>query len=636
MVNTQVILFSGGYPFGWCPLEQLAPPVLWPVGSRTAMEAVAAGLAGQGLDEVVVYADSQSPLGGQVSQLPWPLRVRFVQDPEVSGSAGMLRLAADSRVGGQIVLVPANAVNPPDIDRLLLAHREGQAELTVFLNPGPQGTLSEIYVCEASILEHIPEQGYWDIKERVIPELAVLRKKVCQAALPEAAGCFYDRATYLQAVTDHLERIAGSDARLRPLERDQSGRIWVEGNVEIHPTARVCGPVVVLDGACIEKEAVVIGPTVVGRDSLLGQACTVVNSVLWDGACVGTGGELQGCVMGCDARLPSGSVLKEEAVVSPGRAAPAGRGPARARRGRTGSLDPSCMAGLAIVAVAFLWSFWPGLKDLWGTWQRSDEYSSGLLVPLLAVYVLWCRRDQLKDIPLRACPWGAALLVAAIGLRVWGLYDMRSSAENLSVVLALAGLVLWLGGDRFFAKVWTILAFLLLMLPWPKSAEAAISLPLQGWSTASAVFCLELTGYDVVRDGNVIRIGDTSVAVAEACNGLRMITAFFVISGLVVLLVRRTWWEKLIVFLSSLPTALICNTIRLAITSVAFTILKGDRWQQAFHDFGGYAMMPLALAITVGELWILRQLTAQPITEEKVAIVRRKDRQARGGMTSEH
>jgi len=630
MVNTQVILFSGGYPFGWCPLERFGPPVLWPVGSRTAIEAVVAGLADQGLDEVVVYADSQSPLGGQVSWPQWPLRVRFVLDLEVSGTAGMLRLAADSLAGGQIVLVPANVVNPPDIGRLVSAHREGQAELTVFLNPGPQGALSEIYVCEAGILEHIPEQGYWDIKERVIPELAVLRKKVRQAALPQAVGCFYDRATYLQAVTDHLERIAASDARLRPLEQDQTGRIWVEGDVEIHPTARVCGPVVVLDGACIEKEAVVIGPTVVGRDSLLGQACTVVNSVLWDGACVGAGGELRRCVMGHDARLPSGSVWADEAVVSPGRAASATRGTARPKRGRTGSLDLRQVAGLAIVAIAFLWSFWPGLRDLWGTWQRSDEYSSGLLVPVLAAYVLWCRRDQLKDIPLRVCPWGAGVLVAAIGLRVWGLYDMRGSAENLSVVLALAGLVLWLAGDRLFAKVSTILAFLLLMLPWPKSVETAISLPLQGWSTASAVFGLELTGYDVVRDGNVIRIGDTSVAVAEACNGLRMITAFFVISGLVVLLVRRTWWEKLIIFLSSLPIALICNTLRLAVTSVAFTILKGDRWQQAFHDFGGYAMMPLALAIAVGELWILSQLTAQPITEEKVAIIQRKDRQARG------
>ena len=112
------------------------------------------------------------------------------------------------------------------------------------------------------------EQGYWDIKERVIPELAVLRKKVHQAVLPQSAGVFYDRPTYLEAMSEHLERVIRSDVRLRLLGQDQVKQIWTSGDVEIHPTARVCGTVVALDGACIGTEAVVIGPAVVGREQL--------------------------------------------------------------------------------------------------------------------------------------------------------------------------------------------------------------------------------------------------------------------------------------------------------------------------------------------------------------------------------
>jgi len=633
MVNTQVILSSVGYRFGRFPFEGLGPTAFWPVGSRSAIEGLIGRLAEQGIEEVVVYSDCQLPLPEQKPSPHWPLRVRFVHDPEVSGSAGMLRLAVDRGFDGKIVLMPVNLVNPPAIRALLTAHEEGRAELTVFLNPGPQGTLSEIYVCEGSILGHIPEQGYWDIKERVIPELAVLKKKVHQAVLPKAVGCFYDRASYLQAISTHLEEIAPSEGRLRLLEQDQTRQIWVSGHVEIHPTARIYGILVALEGACIGEGAVVIGPTVVGRGSVLGKKSIVMGSVLWDRAGVGMGSEIQRCLMGHGAVVPSCEALEDEVVVSPipDRAAiVSGRtGAVIEKKGSGGSMDLRSVAGPAGVAVAFLWSFWPGLRDLWGLWQRSDEYSSGLLVPFLAAYVLWCRRDQLKGIVIKICPWGAGVLVLAIGLRLWGLYDMRSSAEYLSVVLALAALVLWLAGRVFFRKVWTIMAFLLLMLPWPNRVQAAISQPLQGWSTASAVFGLELIGYDVVREGNVIHIGDTTVAVAEACNGLRMITAFFVISGLVVLLVRRSWWERLIIFVSSLPIALVCNTLRLAVTSVAFTIVKGDRWQQVFHDFGGYAMMPLALAIVVGELWMLRRLTKQPITEEKVAIIHRRSRSER-------
>jgi exosortase len=123
---------------------------------------------------------------------------------------------------------------------------------------------------------------------------------------------------------------------------------------------------------------------------------------------------------------------------------------------------------------------------------------------------------------------------------------------------------------------------------------------MQQWATYSAVFCLEMLGFAVVREGNIIHIGQSTVAVAEACNGLRMVMAFFVITGLVVLLVQRRWWEKLIILISSLPIALLCNTIRLTITAMAFIVISGEKWETVFHDFGGYAMIPLALGLVIG------------------------------------
>jgi exosortase/archaeosortase family protein len=95
-----------------------------------------------------------------------------------------------------------------------------------------------------------------------------------------------------------------------------------------------------------------------------------------------------------------------------------------------------------------------------------------------------------------------------------------------------------------------------------------------------------------------------------------MITAFITISGLVVLLINRTWWEKLIIFISSFPVALLCNTVRLTITAIAFTVLSGERWETIFHDAGGYAMMPLALGLIVAELWLLTKLTMPPPEEQ--------------------
>lgn len=45
--------------------------------------------------------------------------------------------------------------------------------------------------------------------------------------------------------------------------------------------------------------------------------------------------------------------------------------------------------GAPLVFVIFLWSYWPTIVEIWKVWMRSDEYSSGLLVPILAVYIAW-------------------------------------------------------------------------------------------------------------------------------------------------------------------------------------------------------------------------------------------------------
>ena len=145
-----------------------------------------------------------------------------------------------------------------------------------------------------------------------------------------------------------------------------------------------------------------------------------------------------------------------------------------------------------VVLAVFLWSYWPTIIDLWNIWRRSDEYSSGLLVPFLAIYIAWSRRAQITQCRIKPSLWGLFFFLAAQFIRYLGLYFMYDSGERLSLVISLGALVLLLFGWRLFGKVITILIFLGLMLPLPRRLEATITLPLQQWATASAVFFLEV------------------------------------------------------------------------------------------------------------------------------------------------
>jgi EpsI family protein len=137
-----------------------------------------------------------------------------------------------------------------------------------------------------------------------------------------------------------------------------------------------------------------------------------------------------------------------------------------------------------------------------------------------------------------------------------------------------------------------------------------ISIPLQGMSTTMAAFALELFGFFVVREGNVLRIGnDASVAVNEACSGLRMLTAFVLVAAVFAFIIRRPAWHKLMIVLSSIPIALVANALRLIATSTYITYVGNGVSTEIFHDYAGLAMMPLAVIILVVEDRLMMGIT---------------------------
>ena len=654
MQNVKAIILVGSRDFGRCPIASSLPTAMWPVAGKPVLERLLIHLADQGIKQTVVCGSGVSSLPAEKILADDRMELSFLDESLPAGTAGCIREAVSNETEALLMVFPASIVCPPEIDVLIKAHRDGQSDLTVMLNPCDAdntniGQASGIYVCDPCILEHIPKAGYFDIKEGLIPKMLLAGRSVHAAKLSSHAGNFRNRQEYLCAVFNYLEKVPKLNEDLKPFKNSDSQDMWLADNARVDPEARINGPVIIMDSATVSSGAIVLGPTIIGANAAVGQDSVVINSVLWDGVKVGSNCRIRRCVVDYHATVRDNAVLDEKSIsFKPERmlkrvvnlaSTIAKNNSIRLQRALkplgkiseklpnwTYSNRKNTLAFLAsgLVLIAFIWSYRSGLVELWSLLLRSDEYSSGLFVPFLCVYILWSRRQDIAQCPIRPSIWGLFAFIIAQVVRLMGLFLMYNSAERLSIILSIAALVLLLFGWQLFRKVSTILLFLCLMLPWPNIIQYFIGLRLQSWATSSAIFCLEIIGYEVIREGNIIHIGNVSVAVVEACNGLRMITAFFVITGLVVLLVKRAWWEKLIILVSSLPIALLCNTVRLAITAMFFTVLEGEYWEKIFHDFGGYAMMPLALAAVVGELWLLTKLTVLPVKEKAIIITRQR------------
>jgi len=654
-LDVRTIVLVGGRDFGRCPLAARLPAALWPIADRTALERLLDHLATEGITHATVCCEAS--LAEDVASVCRRDRPTVTVMPEesIGGTGGCLRDAASSDPGELILVLSAGMAAPPPLGALVEAHRSSGADMTVAFNPGrpdgkSPGPPAEIFVCGPQVLAHIPAGGYSDIKEGVIPAVVRAAGRVRPHVLEQEVGNFRDREGYIAAVEMLLYCGELDGLRSGACEDAQGGPVSKGTGASVHPGARIWGPALIGDHAKVREGAVVIGPAIIGRDAVVGDNSAVIRSALWAGASVGSRCEVRESILGYRASVPDGAVVIGRVLI-----APTSRGPDEGEPllpqntvSRVGEFVRShldrWMGGLAngaglprrhaaailggvAVLVALLWSYWPTISEMIRVWRTSDEYSSGALVPFLAAYVIWSRREDIGSVEARpALFWGIVAVLVAQMCRALGLYYMYQSGERLSMVLTVAALVLLVTGWQYLRKLWPVLVFLCLTLPWPNRIQAAISLPLQRWSTSSAVFCLELGGWDVVRNGNTIDIEGVPLFVAEACNGLRMITAFFVISGLVVLLTRRLWWEKLIVLLSSVPIALLCNTVRLVVTAMLYTVIQSEIGRKWIHDWDGYAMMPLALAMVVGELWLLWRLTTPP-TEFEPAIISRRQPQ---------
>ena len=618
--------------------------VLWPMLGRPVCERMLCELAAQGLTEAVVLGGVEPAcVHNEIGEIP-ALNWRYERQDRPAGTAGSLREMANQHRNTLLLTLLGISPGCPDIGTLLHEHTQAQADLTVLLaHPDGNETHDSVacaFLCRGTIIaDAINGEGYMDIKETLLPALIASGRRVHTVRASHPVVGMADWRAYREAV---FALISGQANPCEGSSRTQCGQttetdaprgdVQIDPSARIAPSARLVGPIRLLENVHIAEGATVIGPAVLERGATIGAGSLVVRSILWPGVRVGLNCVVRDSVLAQETELADRStcvncfltaqqqkatprkrrllteITPENAIdMSTKKPLPS---PADSTDGAGFSRRLACMS--LLVLAALIWSHWSTLSDLLAIWLKSDEYSSGLLVPLLAAYLVYARRSDLASCAIKPALLGILALLAAEAFRVFGLLLMYGSAVRLALVLAVIACVFALFGGQVFRRIWPVLLFLLLMLPLPKRVESTVTVPLQSWATSSAVFCLETLGYPAVREGNIIHIGDTIVAVAEACNGLRMISGFLVICALIVLLIRRSWWVKAVLLASALPIALLCNTVRLSLTSIAFTFTQDAGWREAMHDYGGYAMMPLALACICAELALMKRLIVSP------------------------
>ena len=218
--------------------------------------------------------------------VPHGLRVTYREDAMPRGAAGAVRDAALKGDASVFVVTDGTAIPNVDFAEILTFHHAEGAALTVVshLEPGRHGkpavqVPTGIYVFNREVLERVPERGFCDIKETLIPQLHRANLRVRAFTVDQPSPRVLNAASYRAVNEWMIEHLVAT--RTVPSGYILSGSALIHRDAVVARDVTFVGPVIVGPGAEIRSRAVIVGPSSIGRDAVVGKGVLVSRSAVW-------------------------------------------------------------------------------------------------------------------------------------------------------------------------------------------------------------------------------------------------------------------------------------------------------------------------------------------------------------------
>jgi len=273
-----------------------------------------------------------------------------------------------------------------------------------------------------------------------------------------------------------------------------------------------------------------------------------------------------------------------------------------------------CALGLLALYVPTVWNL---AVNLW--FGEAQEQSQGLIVLLICIWLIWRSWDRIDDqsasSPRPVLGW--AMVAIALLLYVFGRSQRILSAQTLSALFMLPGVVLLLRGPRQLRGAAFALFFMIFLIPLPATFVDAITQPLKLAVSSAATTILYAAGYPIARTGVILQIGQYQLLVADACAGLHTLFSLEAMGLLYLNVVRHSSvFRNITLAILIVPISFIANVIRVIVLAL-ITYYYGDEAGQGFlHGAAGMVLFMTALVFIIatdnGLRWLALKSNARP------------------------
>ena len=268
----------------------------------------------------------------------------------------------------------------------------------------------------------------------------------------------------------------------------------------------------------------------------------------------------------------------------------------------------------AIFLAALLLLFFSHLHQLILFSFSQEHYSHIVLIPFVALYLLYIDRENIFSRLHYSTRTGITLVVAGILIYLltfsWG--QQLNQNDYLCLMAAsflaalLGGFISCYGASAARTASFSLL-FLLFMIPIPSPLLDRIVSALQWGSAETSAWLFRITDAPFLREGLIFALPGLNIEVAKECSGIRSSMALAICGLLAGHFYLRSGWRKGFLMLVIVPLTVLKNGVRIVTLSLLYIYVDEGFMTGNLHQRGGIVFFLMALALLMPLLWILRR-----------------------------